>query len=103
MTQQGIDKAVSQLNMSAELALVEPTLSLILTGLEEAVKTRMFRKIASGEITDTQVAVNAWTELYSYQRVRSRLTQAMKMGQSAEVKLNRTWSHQIEENEDGEG
>ncbi len=98
-----IDKMVGQVNMSAELLLAQPALNTLLDALEKMVVAKMFRKLGSTEVVDNQMALNAWIELYSYNRIRTRLTQAVKMGHSAGKSLETVWEQQIEEREDGEG
>ncbi len=106
-----INKKVGQVNMSAELLLAQPAMDALLDTLEKAVVSKMLRKLGSTEGVDAQVALNAWIELYSYNRIRNRLTQAVKMGQSAGKALETVWEQQtdysipvnIEERDDGEG
>ncbi len=90
-TREDIDKALAQLSLSGELEVAERAVTALVTSLEEAVHARMFRKLASEEAVGPQEALCAWVELHAHQRLRQRLTQALKMGQSASETLVPAW------------
>ncbi len=89
-----IDKALAQLSVSGELEVAERAVTALVSSLEEAIHTRVFRKLASEEPFTPQDAMSAWVELHAHQRLRQRLTQALKMGQSASKTLVPAWEQQ---------
>ncbi len=89
-----IDKALTQLSVSGELGVAAPAIEALVSGLEEAVHTKVFRMLGSELPPTTEEAMNAWVELYAYRRIRQRLTQALKMGQSASETLQPVWEEQ---------
>ncbi len=91
-----IDTALTQLSISGELERARPALEGLLTGLEASVRSRVFRQINSSEDFTAQEALSAWTELYAYNRLRTRLTQALQMRQSAGKTLEPAWDQQTE-------
>lgn len=86
-----IDRALTQLSVSGELQIAERAVNALLVGLEEGVHTKMFRLLGAEEEVAPEVALNAWVELHAYYRLRQRLTQALKMGQSASTTLEPIW------------
>lgn len=82
-----LDKALVQMTSGGELALALPALEVVLTALERGVRNRMFQQLTTGEEMDPQIALRAWVELHTYHRLRTRLTQAVNMGQSASTEL----------------
>ncbi len=88
-----IDKALTQLSMSGELEVAQRAIEALLLSLEKAVHTKMFRWFGN-ETPSPEDALNAWVELHSYHRIRQRLTQALKMGQSASETLQPAWEDQ---------
>jgi hypothetical protein len=82
-----LDKALAQVATSGELALALPALEAILHGLEQGVRNRLFCQLNTGEEVDPQAALRAWVELHTYHKLRTRLTQATRMGQSAGKRL----------------
>ncbi len=93
-TREEIDTALAQLSLSGELAVAERAVTALVASLEEAIHTRVFRKLASEEPFPPEAALNAWVELHAHQRLRQRLTQALKMGQSASKALEPAWEQQ---------
>ncbi len=86
-----IDKALTQLSVSGELGVAAPAIEALVAGLEEAVHTKVFRQLNTEDGLTEGAALNAWVELRTYQRIRQRLTQALKMGQSASETLQPVW------------
>ncbi len=89
-----IDKALTQLSMSGELGVAAAAIEALVAGLEEAVHTMTFRQLNGDRGLGEGEALNAWVELYAYKRIRQRLTQALKMGQSASETMQPVWEDQ---------
>ncbi len=90
-TREEIDLALAQLSASGELEVAKRAVTSLVTGLEDAIHTRVFRRLGGEEPLSAEEALNAWVELHAYQRLRQRLTQALKMGQSASEALVPAW------------
>jgi len=86
-----IDTALAQITMSGEHELARPAIETLLDGLETQVQNRVFRGLNGGEGLTPHDALVAWVELHAYSRLRTRLTQALNMGQSAGKALEGAW------------
>ncbi len=86
-----IDSALAQLTMSGELELARPAIESLVVGLEDQVRNKVFRALNSAEGLTPHDALCAWVELHAYSRLRTRLTQALNMGQSAGKALEGAW------------
>ncbi len=86
-----IDHALSQLTMSGELELARPAIEALVAGLEEQVRSKVFRSLNGAEGLTPHDALCAWVELHAYSRLWTRLTQALNMGQSAGKALENAW------------
>ncbi len=82
-----IDTLLSKLREGELAADVLPVVTEMLDNLDKSVSRRVFRHISSGEGLPPEVAVEAWLERYAYHRLRTRLTQATQVGQSAAENL----------------
>ena len=78
-----LDQAFVKVTTGSELTVAAPALNALLDQQARAVERRVFQKLNGGETLDPQFAVQAWMELFALSRVRSGLTKAQAMGQSA--------------------
>ncbi len=78
-----MDEALVKVVTSGEIVAATPALNEMIDRLERAVIRRVFQRLNSGETLDPQFAVQAWMELFAHHRVRSSLTKAERVGQSA--------------------
>ncbi len=82
-----IDTLLSRLKAGELAADVLPHVTEMLDGLDRSVSRRVFMRINSGDGLPPELAVEAWLERYAYHRLRTRLTQASQVGQSASADL----------------
>ena len=78
-----IDRALAQLTMSGELELARPAIETLVTGLEDQVRLKVFRGLNGETGLTPHDALVAWVQLHAFSLLRTRLTQALKVGQSA--------------------
>lgn len=78
-----IDDMLTKLKAGAMASDALPLITEMLDGLDKAVSRRVYTRISSGDGLPPEMAVEAWLERYAYHRLRTRLTQATKVGQSA--------------------
>lgn len=91
-----IDHDLAQLTMSGELEVARPAIEVLVAGLEDQVRSKMFRVLNGAEGLTPHDALCAWVELHAYSRLRTRLTQALNMGQSAGKALENAWEPQTD-------
>ena len=78
-----IDRALSRLTISGELEMARPAVEALVSGLEEQVRLKVFRALNGEAGLTPHDALVAWVQFHAFSLLRTRLTQALNVGQSA--------------------
>ncbi|MCH7944770.1 MAG: hypothetical protein IIC73_01965 [Armatimonadetes bacterium] len=82
-----IDDALARLRGGTLAADAIPVVEEALVALQKTVSNRIFRVLASEAGLSPEIATAAWLEVYAYDRLRRKLTQQARIGQSASKEL----------------
>lgn len=81
------DKLLTMVTRGHESAKLLPILEAETAKLEDIVKRRVFSALEKGELTDRE-ALTSWMELHAMEKLKRKLNQQVKAGQSSGERLD---------------